>query len=188
LAAAERQFQFDNGVFFGPLFNGSYDEEFMQELGDQMPIVEGDLQTINQPLDFWGFNYYCPARVVDARTDSSQFPHTEHVNATNSDARTDINWEIDSSGLTSLLHDEPRTQYLSDHIDTCAAVIASGIELRGYFAWSLMDNFEWAEGYKMRFGIVHVDFDTQVRTLKDSGKWYSDLCSAHRNAALDNKS
>jgi beta-glucosidase len=47
--------------------------------------------------------------------------------------------------------------------------------MRGYFAWSLMDNFEWAEGYRMRFGLVHVDYDTQVRTVKKSGKWYTDL-------------
>ena len=59
-------------------------------------------------------------------------------------------------------------------------MIERGIDIRGYFVWSLMDNFEWAEGYTMRFGVVHVDYDSQVRTIKDSGLWYQALCRARR--------
>jgi len=214
IAATERQFQFDNGVFFGPIFDGSYDEELMTELGEMLPIQNGDMAVINQPLDFWGFNYYTPLKIKDARTSQSTFPHASPVFPNEKDTdvvRTDIGWEVDASGLSNLLSqvysryelppcyitengacyntdinnegkvpDAERTQYFEQHISECAAVIEAGIDLRGYFAWSLMDNFEWAEGYKMRFGLVHVDFDSQVRTIKDSGYWYSELAQCHR--------
>ena len=212
--AAERRFQFDNGVFFGPIFNGAYDKEFSEELGEHLPIETGDLEIINQPLDFWGFNYYTPVKVTDAKTQSSIFPHTKNVTASPRNDRTDIGWEIGAFGLSQLLtqvykrydlppvyitengacyntevgddgkvHDVERTNYFNEHISECAKVVEAGIDMRGYFAWSLMDNFEWAEGYKMRFGLVHVDFDTQVRTIKDSGYWYSELAQAHRSEA-----
>lgn len=72
-----------------------------------------------------------------------------------------------------LVHDDRRISYLNDHLLSIESAIARGADVRGYFQWSLMDNFEWAEGFNKRFGIVHVDFDTQVRTVKESGKWYS---------------
>jgi len=207
--AAERQFQFDNGAFFSPLFKGEYDAPLLAELGDYLPIESGDMANIQQPLDFWGLNYYCPVAVVDARKDASVFPHTRMVAATSSEDRTDIGWEIDANALTNLLvqlndcyelppcyitengacynmeldsngviPDEPRRRYLEDHIAGVAAAIDKGIDVRGYFAWSLLDNFEWAEGYSMRFGLVHVDYETQVRTIKQSGHWYADLMAA----------
>jgi beta-glucosidase len=64
---------------------------------------------------------------------------------------------------------------LQAHIAALAEAIAEGAPLKGYYEWSLMDNFEWALGYEKRFGIVHVDFDTQKRTIKDSGYWYKDV-------------
>lgn len=219
IAATERQFQFDNGVFFGPIFNGAYDNDLQEELGDMLEIQEGDLQTIQQPLDFWGFNYYTPVKVVDKTTTNSVFPHAKLCAPPKDCEKTDIGWEINAKGLSALLtqvyeryelppvyitengacintdidahgnvHDVARTKYLASHIEECANVIDSGIDLRGYFAWSLMDNFEWAEGYKMRFGLVHVDFDTQVRTIKDSGYWYSELSQTHRAKADANDS
>jgi beta-glucosidase len=78
--------------------------------------------------------------------------------------------------------DPDRVGYLAGHIDAVRAAIRDGADVRGYFVWSLMDNFEWAEGYRMRFGIVHVDLATQRRTLKSSARWYSDLIRAHREA------
>ncbi|MBM7068393.1 family 1 glycosylhydrolase [Actibacterium sp. 188UL27-1] len=71
--------------------------------------------------------------------------------------------------------DQARLSYLIDHIGAVADAIEIGIPVKGYFAWSLMDNYEWAEGYKMRFSIVHVDYHTQVRTLKKSGAWFGQL-------------
>ncbi|MEU2763377.1 GH1 family beta-glucosidase [Streptomyces sp. NPDC007094] len=126
--------------------------------------------------------------------------------------RTAMDWEITPAELTELLvrlerdyglptvvtengaafddtvapdgsvPDADRTAYLADHIDAVAAARARGADVRGYFAWSLMDNFEWAYGYGMRFGIVRVDYATQTRTLKDSAKWYRDTIRLTRDA------
>jgi beta-glucosidase len=78
------------------------------------------------------------------------------------------------------IDDADRRRYIARHIDAVRAVVREGVDVRGYFAWSLLDNYEWAEGYRMRFGIVHVDFATQRRTLKSSARWYSKLIAAHR--------
>ena len=72
-------------------------------------------------------------------------------------------------------HDVERVAYLHDHLDAVGEAMDKGVDVRGYFVWSLFDNFEWAYGYDRRFGVVHVDYDTQVRTLKDSARWYREL-------------
>jgi beta-glucosidase len=124
--------------------------------------------------------------------------------------RTNMDWTIDATGLRDLLirlhrdypglplyvtengaafdddvvddrvHDTGRTSYLREHIAAVHDAIQHGVDVRGYFVWSLLDNFEWAYGYEKRFGIVHVDFETQQRRCKDSGYWYRDV--AARNA------
>jgi beta-glucosidase len=86
----------------------------------------------------------------------------------------------DDEVVDGAVKDEQRTRYLAQHVAACAEAVAEGIPLNGYFHWSLMDNFEWAQGYSKRFGIVHVDFQTQVRTLKQSGAYYRDLIAEHR--------
>jgi beta-glucosidase len=70
------------------------------------------------------------------------------------------------------IHDMLRTEYVKLHIAAIAEAIQSGVNVKGYFLWSLLDNFEWARGYDMRFGIIHVDYETMERTIKDSGYWY----------------
>ncbi len=211
-AAVERAFQFNNGVFFGPIFAGRYDDEFMEALGHHLPLREGDLEAINQPLDWWGFNYYTPTTVTHDASASSVFPHTVNMAANQSNHRTDIGWPVDAGGMARLLRqvyarydnlppcyitengacynvgpdqegvidDQRRVDYLDAHLSVLANILEEDLPIKGYFAWSLMDNFEWAEGYKMRFGIVHVDYDTQARTLKKSGTWYRDLITHHR--------
>ena len=74
--------------------------------------------------------------------------------------------------------DADRLRYLQGHVAAAADALDDGAPLRAYFAWSLLDNFEWAEGYAKRFGIVHVDFETQRRTVKASGRWYAELARA----------
>ena len=78
------------------------------------------------------------------------------------------------------IHDLRRIDFLASHLAAAARAVQAGVPLRGYFAWSLMDNFEWAEGYAKRFGIVHVDFQTQERTVKDSGRWYAAFLAGDR--------
>lgn len=202
-AAAERYDAFHNGVFAEPIFAGRYPAAVMEALGPAMPaIADGDLAAIAQPLDFLGINYYFPDRV---RADPSlPFPAAAVVAPPNV-PRTAMGWEIAADGFSHLLadmqrrfdlppiyitengaafwdemvdgkvEDPDRIAYYGAHIAAVADRIDAGQDIRGYFAWSLMDNFEWAEGYKMRFGLVHVDYETQVRTVKKSGKWYKAL-------------
>lgn len=206
-AAAERAFEFHNGVFFGPVFEGKYPDGFMSALGHRMPeIEEADMAIISQKLDWWGLNYYTPMRVSHDATPGADFPAAVGAEPV-SDIKTDIGWEVYSPALANLVRrlnsqyplppcyitengacynmgvvdgqvdDQPRLDYIADHLSVTADLIAEGQPIKGYFAWSLMDNFEWAEGYRMRFGIVHVDYDNQVRTVKKSGHWYSALAA-----------
>ncbi|MEI2620700.1 MAG: family 1 glycosylhydrolase [Candidatus Nanopelagicales bacterium] len=73
----------------------------------------------------------------------------------------------------SPIHDRFRIDYLDSHLRAVAAAMAEGMDIRGYFCWTLLDNFEWAEGTKQRFGLVNVDFQTQQRTVRDSGRWFA---------------
>jgi beta-glucosidase len=208
LAAAKRAEDFHNDMFFGPVFKGAYPKDLIEAYEPIMPgIEEGDLKTISQKIDWWGLNYYTPMRVAADPNPDAPYPAHVQAPAVKPD-KTDIGWEIDSTGLSHVVRDlyskydlpdcyitengaaynmgvdadgevddQPRLDYYVDHLSVTADLIKEGFPMRGYFAWSLMDNFEWAEGYKMRFGLVHVDYETQIRTVKKSGKWYSELAS-----------
>jgi beta-glucosidase len=78
------------------------------------------------------------------------------------------------------VHDQGRVRYLEEHLAACGRAAARGVPLAGYFAWSLLDNFEWDYGYDARFGLVYVDYESQRRTVKDSGRRYADIITAHR--------
>jgi beta-glucosidase len=183
--------------YLDPLFRGCYPDDVLQYLGGDAPNIEsGDMDAIFQPLDFLGVNYYSRS-VVSAVTPWSAKEHELPV--------TDMGWEIYPQGLTELLvrlhrdyplppifitengaafpdqlengavHDSDRVRYLQDHIAALAIARQQGVDVRGYFVWSLLDNFEWASGYAKRFGIVHVNYTTQQRTLKSSALWYTDF-------------
>jgi beta-glucosidase len=87
----------------------------------------------------------------------------------------------DAMAPDGTVDDPDRCEYFARHIDVVRAAVRDGVNVRGYFAWSLMDNYEWAEGYRIRFGLVHIDFTTQRRTLKSSALWYARLIAAHRH-------
>jgi beta-glucosidase len=198
--AAVRFDAFWNGVTLDPLFKGSYPAAAAADFAPL--IVDGDLQTIRQPVDFFGINYYAPAYVADA----PQSLFGAWFGAVPAGTRfTAIGWPIDPSGLTETLirlrddygnpdvyvtengacyddplaadgtvHDHDRVEYLRAHVAAARSALAAGVKLRGYLVWSLLDNFEWAEGYSRRFGIVHVDFASQKRTPKASFAFLAD--------------
>jgi beta-glucosidase len=78
------------------------------------------------------------------------------------------------------IHDERRIDYLRQHIRQIRLAMQDGVDMRGYFVWSLMDNFEWSQGYTKRFGVVRVDYETLERTIKDSGTWYAHLIATNQ--------
>lgn len=117
----------------------------------------------------WSVNPEGLARILAALT--RRFPHVPLSITENGIATPDL------LGADGGVHDADRIAYLRDHIQVLADARRAGTDLRSYFVWSLMDNFEWARGYSKRFGLVHVDYDTLVRTPKDSARWYADIAA-----------
>ena len=179
-------------LYMDALFKGVYPQ------ADAPPVQPGDLTTIAQPNDFLGVNYYT--------RNFSSCGNPWDVASTGNTV-TDMGWEVYPQGLTELLcrlhndyqpnrlwvtengaafkdelvngvlDDAQRLAYIRDHIAATHDAMATGVPVGAYFAWSLMDNFEWASGYAKRFGLVHVDFETQQRTFKNSALWYQKFLS-----------
>ena len=199
--AAASQFESEQlHRFASPVFAGKYPDEFSSQVAE---FVESeDLQIISEPCDYLGWNYYT-RNVVKSGEGS-----VAHVVAGRDFPRTEMDWEIYPDGLRKVcmilrehyelpplyisengaafkdesvageIRDQDRIDYIQNHLQVIAGMIESGVDIRGYICWTLLDNFEWAEGYCKRFGLVHVNFDTQERTMKASGKAYAELCSA----------
>ena len=91
----------------------------------------------------------------------------------------------DPEPVDGRLDDPERIAYLRDHLRAVHAALANGTDLRGYFAWSLLDNFEWSQGFAKRFGLVHVDYRTQKRTPKASARWYAEVIRSNGAILLD---
>lgn len=201
--AADYADQYINQWYIKPLFDASY-PKMIDELDENCKpeILDGDMDIIAQPLDFLGVNYYTRL-TYSAPTQAGEFyTELEHLYP-----RTDIGWEIYPKALTELLvslntqyklppvyiaengaampdkmedgviNDLDRIDYYHKHLNAVNDAIEQGVDIQGYFAWSLMDNFEWAEGYLKRFGIVRVNYVTQQRTIKNSGHAYKALIS-----------
>ena len=203
-AAARRHDGLRNRWFLDPLFGRGYPEDVWARLGHAAPPVQaGDTDAIATPTDFLGINYYFPEVVADApgagllatrvveehgvertafgwpvspegmvtlleRVQRDYAPAVVHLTE-NGSTYDDV------VGPDGRVHDTERRAYLQRHIAAAREAIARGVPLHGYFAWSLLDNFEWAEGYVRRFGLTHVDYATQRRTLKSSGHWYREF-------------
>ena len=193
---------FNNAWFSDPMILGHYPEEGVELFGEDMPdIVAGDLECINQPLDFFGTNIYSGIQ-VRANTNGS------HESIDNKDLPvTAMGWPvtpqalywgpkyfyqryrlpivITESGMANndsvhngRVDDHQRIDFLRSYLGEYARVIEEGVPARAYFLWSLLDNFEWAEGYDKRFGIVYVDYTSQQRIMKDSAHWYRDFIAS----------
>jgi beta-glucosidase len=194
LAEYERNDCFLNPLF-GREWPAALLAQMGSRLPDRM---EGDLQICAQPLDFIGLNYYTRSIAKSPVAPEDTLRGYTFVAPEAAKDLTDIGWEIYPQGLTRVVDnltrqwplppiwitengaadntmvqdgacaDNLRCRYLQTHLDQLAGLIADGADIRGYYVWSLLDNFEWAHGYSQRFGIVHVDFETQKRTPKKS--------------------
>ncbi|WP_036518021.1 GH1 family beta-glucosidase [Nocardioides sp. J54] len=199
-----------NGHYLEGMLLGRYSDDMMMLLEEH--VRDGDLATMRQPLDFYGVNYYNPMRIAAADEEAELpfefrdvlgYPVTDFGWPVVPDALRE--WlimfraryraalppiVITESGCAynagpdehGVVDDRARIDYHAGHLTAVAEAVERGVDVRGYYAWSVIDNFEWAEGYTQRFGLVHVDYDTQVRTPKRSFDWYADLVARHRAA------
>ncbi|AUA09394.1 beta-glucosidase [Streptomyces sp. SID8382] len=210
-AAARREDGHTNRWWLDPVHGRGFPADMREVYGVELPERPGDLETIAAPLDWLGLNYYFPATVTDDPTGPA--PHARAIRRpdvprTGMDWEIDATGIetlllrlTDEYGARKLyvtengsaypdvvrpdgtVDDPERQDYLVQHLAACASAAAKGAPLAGYFAWSLLDNFEWAYGYDKRFGLVHVDYDTQVRTIKGTGHRYAEIIREHRGRA-----
>lgn len=208
-AAARRFDGILNRIFLDPLFRQAYPADLVELLApyfafDQIPA--GDLEIIATPIDFLGVNYY--TRTVVAHDPDTPILQAKPVQPEGNDysqmweiypdglyqVLTRV-WEeyqpgpiyITENGIPvpeghdadGRIRDYRRVDYLHQHIAQVHRALEAGLPMRGYFVWSLLDNFEWALGYDMRFGIIHVDFESLERTIKESGHWYAEVIRNH---------
>jgi len=231
LDAARHADALSNRIFLEPVLDGHYPADLLADtahLTDWSFLHDGDLKSINVPIDALGINYYSPTRVQAATPElwdqmprgfvndpqsapgPTPYPGTDLVFSAPQDGPyTAMGWRVEPASLTELLvdvhsrypdlpllvtengaayedvlspdgavHDGDRLAYVRDHLAAIHDAIGSGVDVRGYFLWSLLDNFEWALGYGKRFGVVHVDYETQLRTPKDSARWYGAAITA----------
>ena len=206
--AARLLYERTNGQLMGPLFRGHYPEAFLRDAGtDATEITPGDLAIIAQPTDFLGLNVYAGDFVREGSDGQPeilpfprQFPRGDlwWLNVTPSALYWAVRHASEVFGIRSFhitengaafddavtpggeILDLDRVEYVRHHLIALHRAIAEGFDVRGYFLWSLLDNFEWAEGYAKRFGIIRVDFETQRRIPKLSAGWYSRVIGENR--------
>lgn len=200
-AASQRAEGFHNRWFLDPLFTGSYPVDMWEWYGALVPEVRpGDMACISRRLDFLGVNYYTRGVVQsnpkggllqlgNVRVETGE--HTEMGWEVYPQGLYELLVKVqqdynppalfitengaafaDEVTPEGKVQDERRIDYLHGHLLHAHRAVQEGVPLKGYFAWSLMDNFEWAHGYTKRFGLIYVDFPTQRRIVKDSGWWY----------------
>jgi beta-glucosidase len=209
IAATARADAYMNRFFLDPLLLGAYPQELPEVFGEAWPEhSDEDMKLIAEPFDVLGINYYTrnvvqhdpaakPLRASRVRQDRAR--HTELDWEVYPEALYDVlKWVhtrypslptyitengaafADPAAARAPIVDDPlRVDYLREHLRAVARAIDEGVDVRGYFAWSLLDNFEWAEGFSKRFGLYHVNFDTLERTPKSSARFYADVIASH---------
>jgi beta-glucosidase len=198
----------NNSWWIDPILLGRYPANALEMYGARAPKIQsGDMETIHQPVDFLGANIYSGERV---RAGKDQQPET--VLYPDGFPLTAFRWYVEpaamywgpkfyaeryqrpilitENGMSNVdwvsldggVHDSIRIDFLRRYLRELGRAIQDGVDVRGYFHWSLLDNFEWAEGFKERFGLVYVDFATQKRIPKDSANWYKDVVASNGQA------
>jgi len=196
-----------------PIILGHYPEDGLRIMHDSMPIIlDKDMDIIHQPIDFYGVNVYSADRV---RADGN---HWQKVEPESDVLCTAMGWTIvpesiywgpkfiyehykipivitengmannDEVGTDGKIHDPQRIDYMRKHLQELGKVIRENLPVQGYFYWSIMDNFEWAEGFDKRFGLVYVDYQTGKRIPKDSFEWYRNFIRNSRRKSSGNSS
>ena len=196
-----------------PAILGQYPEDFLAAVGHELPAGwESQMPAIREPLDFYGMNLYNDRAVV---ADGSQPTGARPIASVVGAASTHIGWPVSpdmmywgpkfiheryglpiyitENGLASMdwvhadggVHDTGRVDFLTRYLTRLRDAANDGVDLAGYFHWSILDNFEWAEGYSKRFGLVHVDFQTQKRTPKDSYHHYAGIIASNGGSLPD---
>jgi len=199
------------GLWFDPMLLGKYPEGYYQTFGDLVPEIRSeDLETMAQPIDFLGLNIYTSPQV---RKGPDGLP--KDVPYKTGMPKAHNGWPVtpkslywgprfyyeryrlpiyitengianqDWVSLDGKVHDPQRIDYLRRYLLELDRAIADGVNVKGYFQWSILDNFEWAEGYDRRFGLVYVDFETQKRTIKDSAWWYANVIKTNGEALFE---
>jgi beta-glucosidase len=198
-----------NAWVLDPLLGAAYPHDLFELWPGTEPLVlDGDMRTISAPLDFLGINYYSRTNVksdgghgfVEAPLDGVErtqmgwevYPdglrdlligfHNDYDNLPPIYI-TENGMASNDSVIDSRVDDAQRIAFLARHLDAVDAAIKAGVDVRGYFVWSLLDNFEWAFGYERRFGVVHVDYRTQKRTPKRSAEWLARFIAQRRAPA-----
>jgi beta-glucosidase len=208
IAAAVRMDGHTNRWWLDPVYGRGYPSDMLETYGIAPPVRDGDLEHIATPTDYLGVNYYFRQVVVDNPNGPAPFARQVSVAGSKETAmgwemypagleellvriagdyapprifvtESGAAWP-DELAPTGEIEDKERTDYLERHIEACAAAVVRGAPVDGYFVWSLLDNFEWSYGYDKRFGLVHVDYPTQRRTVKASGHRYAEIIRTHR--------
>lgn len=197
-------FVFDNDIWYDPILLGQYPDWVLRDYAAYLPSgkqLEEDMAVISSPVDFMAFNVYLGPTIKHSEKGF------EKVKEGLGHKVTGFNWAVteevmywgikffyerykkpiyiaenglstkDWVALDGKVHDETRIDFLTRYLMNLEKAYMEGVDIRGYFQWSFLDNFEWAEGYRERFGLVHVDFETCERTPKESFYWYKDLIS-----------
>jgi len=201
IAAANVAWERSETHFLDPIFKGHYPLAVHDIVGNDMPkIRDGDMALISQKLDYLGINFYS-RNLIAATGTIDPVPGSEYtdmgwevcapalrrlLNRLHKEYRLPPIYITENGAAfpdevspDGCVHDERRLDYLKNHFIQTRLAMQDGVDVRGYFVWSLFDNFEWGHGFTKRFGIVRVDYETQQRIIKDSGRWYSQVIAAN---------
>lgn len=208
-ACTEKTF-WNTALWLDPVFKGEYPRDVIEMYGDDFPgemILPGDMELISEPIDFLGCNFYAGQEIRcgnDGKPEKAKHRQGADLTA--------FKWEVtprilrfmpeflyrrygkpimitengasmaDWVSLDGKVHDPLRIDFIQRYLLELEKAIDAGVDIRGYFVWSLMDNYEWSNGYTERFGLIHVNYQTQVRTMKDSAFWYRDVIDTNGEA------